>query len=103
MIRRLRCIEGRVRGVIGMIERDRCCPDILHQLSAGRPAPRSPARRRRLRVREEMHVRCISSVASPVHARTCSRGSSTDVLDPRLAIPGRAESLKNSPDLLQVM
>jgi DNA-binding FrmR family transcriptional regulator len=37
-IQRLRRIEGQVRGLIGMIEQDRYCLDILHQLSAVRAA-----------------------------------------------------------------
>jgi DNA-binding FrmR family transcriptional regulator len=38
VVRRLRRIEGQVRGVIGMVESDRYCVDILHQISAIRAA-----------------------------------------------------------------
>lgn len=34
VIRRLRRIEGQVRGVIGMLEADRYCIEILHQVQA---------------------------------------------------------------------
>ena len=34
LIKRLRRIEGQVRGVQGMIEDDRWCPDILQQIAA---------------------------------------------------------------------
>lgn len=37
-VRRLRKIEGQVRGVSRMIEEDRYCIDILHQLQAVRSA-----------------------------------------------------------------
>jgi CsoR family transcriptional regulator, copper-sensing transcriptional repressor len=37
-IRRLRKIEGQVRGVIRMIEEDRYCIDILHQVNAVKAA-----------------------------------------------------------------
>jgi CsoR family transcriptional regulator, copper-sensing transcriptional repressor len=39
-IRRLRRIEGQVRGLIGMIEADRYCIDILHQIHAVQAALR---------------------------------------------------------------
>lgn len=38
IVKRLRRIEGQVRGLIGMVEQDRYCLDILHQLSAVRAA-----------------------------------------------------------------
>lgn len=31
---RLKTIEGQVRGVIGMIDEDRCCDEVLMQISA---------------------------------------------------------------------
>jgi DNA-binding FrmR family transcriptional regulator len=34
LIKRLRRIEGQVRGVQGMIDDDRWCPDILQQIAA---------------------------------------------------------------------
>jgi DNA-binding FrmR family transcriptional regulator len=37
-VRRLRKIEGQVRGLIRMIEQDRYCIDVLHQISAVRAA-----------------------------------------------------------------
>lgn len=38
VVKRLRRIEGQVRGIISMVEDDRYCVDILHQLSAVRAA-----------------------------------------------------------------
>lgn len=37
-IKRLKRIEGQVRGVINMVEQDRYCVDILHQLNAVKAA-----------------------------------------------------------------
>lgn len=39
-IKRLRRIEGQVRGISGMIEEDRYCIDILHQITAVKAALR---------------------------------------------------------------
>ncbi len=38
LLRRLRRIEGQVRGVRGMVEDDRYCIDVLTQISAARAA-----------------------------------------------------------------
>lgn len=38
LLRRLRRIEGQVRGVAGMVEADRYCVDVLTQLAAARAA-----------------------------------------------------------------
>ena len=38
VVRRLRRIEGQVRGLIDMVESERYCVDILHQISAVRAA-----------------------------------------------------------------
>lgn len=39
-IKRLRRIEGQVRGIAGMIEEERYCIDVLHQISAVKAALR---------------------------------------------------------------
>lgn len=41
MIKRLRRIEGQARGVQKMVEEDRACADVLHQLTAINEAIRS--------------------------------------------------------------
>ena len=38
LLNRLRRVEGQVRGVAGMVEEDRYCIDILHQIQAIRSA-----------------------------------------------------------------
>lgn len=38
LIRRLNQIEGQIRGIKGMIEKDQYCDDILNQVSAARAA-----------------------------------------------------------------
>ena len=43
-IRRLRLIEGQVRGLQKMVEEDRYCPDVLTQISSVHEALRSVAR-----------------------------------------------------------
>lgn len=43
-LRHLRRIEGQVRGLIGMIEQDRYCADVVTQISAVRESLNSVAR-----------------------------------------------------------
>ncbi len=43
-LKRLRRIEGQVRGIQRMIEEDRYCPDVLTQVAAAQAALRSVAR-----------------------------------------------------------
>ena len=43
-LKRLRRIEGQVRGIQRMVEEDRYCPDILTQVAAAQAALRSVAR-----------------------------------------------------------
>lgn len=38
LLKRLRRIEGQTRGIQGMVEEDRWCPDILQQIAAVRAA-----------------------------------------------------------------
>ncbi len=38
LIRRLNCVEGQVRGIKGMVEKDVYCDDILNQIAAVRAA-----------------------------------------------------------------
>lgn len=38
LLRRLRRIEGQVRGISGMIEKNVYCDDVLHQITAARSA-----------------------------------------------------------------
>ncbi len=38
LLRRLSCVEGQVRGIRGMVEKDVYCDDILNQIAAARSA-----------------------------------------------------------------
>ncbi len=57
LIKRLKRIEGQTRGVQKMIEDDRPCTDILHQLSAINEAVRSAS----LLLAEQYAVECLQS------------------------------------------
>ncbi len=57
MIKRLRRIEGQTRGVQKMVEEDRGCADILHQLSAINEAVRSVS----LLLAEQYAVECLQT------------------------------------------
>ncbi len=57
MIRRLRRIEGQTRGVQKMVEEDRGCTEILHQLTAINEAVRSVS----LMLAEQYAVECLQS------------------------------------------
>ncbi len=41
LLRRLKRVEGQVRGISGMVERDVYCDDVLHQIAAARSALKS--------------------------------------------------------------
>lgn len=57
MIKRLKRIEGQTRGVQKMVETDRGCAEILHQLTAINEAVRSVS----LMLAEEYAVECLQS------------------------------------------
>lgn len=57
MIKRLKRIEGQTRGVQKMVEEDRGCSDILHQLTAINEAVRSVS----LMLAEQYAVECLQS------------------------------------------
>ncbi len=38
LLRRLNCVEGQIRGIKGMVEKDAYCDDILNQIAAVRSA-----------------------------------------------------------------
>ena len=44
LIKRLNCVEGQVRGIKGMVEKDVYCDDILNQIAAVRAALTSISR-----------------------------------------------------------
>ena len=62
LLRRLRRIEGQVRGLERMVEDERYCVEILDQIAAARTAL------------EQVGLRLLEN-----HARHCVRGSKADV------------------------
>lgn len=60
MIKRLKRIEGQTRGVQKMVEEDRDCADILHQLTAIHEAVRSVSRM----LAEQYAVECMQTTNS---------------------------------------
>ena len=62
LLRRLRKIEGQVRGIERMVEEERYCVDVLDQIAAARTAL------------ERVGLRLLES-----HARHCVHGGAADV------------------------
>lgn len=79
LIRRLKRIEGQTRGVQKMVEENRPCTDILHQLSAINEAVRSVG----LVLVEEYAVECLQSPSN----RLKSREAITAMLDAIARVP----------------
>ena len=68
MIKRLKRIEGQARGIQKMVEEDRGCAEILHQLTAINEAVRSVS----LMLAEEYAVECMQD--------TSKRGKSREAI-----------------------
>ena len=79
MIKRLKRIEGQTRGVQKMMEEERGCTEILHQLSAINEAVRSVSRM----LAEEYAMECIQTSSK----RGKSREAVTAMLDAISRIP----------------
>jgi len=65
MIKRLKRIEGQARGVQKMVEEDRECAEILHQLNAINEAVRSVSRM----LVEEYAVECLQTTTKKGKSR----------------------------------
>jgi DNA-binding FrmR family transcriptional regulator len=65
MIKRLKRIEGQARGVQKMVEQDRECTEILHQLNAINEAVRSVSRM----LVEEYAVECLQTTTKKGKSR----------------------------------
>lgn len=65
MIKRLKRIEGQARGVQKMVEQDRDCTEILHQLNAINEAVRSVSRM----LVEEYAIECIQTTSKKGKSR----------------------------------
>jgi DNA-binding FrmR family transcriptional regulator len=76
LIKRLNCVEGQVRGIKGMVEKDVYCDDILNQIAAVRAALTS-----------------ISKIVLENHIHGCLvekiRNGEDDVVDELLTTIGR--------------
>ena len=76
LIKRLNCVEGQVRGIKGMVEKDVYCDDILNQIAAVRAALTS-----------------ISKIVLENHIHGCLveriRGGEDEVVDELLTTIGR--------------
>lgn len=77
MIKRLKRIEGQTRGVQKMVEEDRGCADILHQLTAINEAVRSVS----LMLAEQYAVECLQT--------TTKRGKSREAITAMLDVISR--------------
>ncbi len=65
MIKRLKRIEGQTRGVQKMVEEDRGCAEILHQLTAINEAVRSVS----VMLAEEYAVECLQGSGKSAKSR----------------------------------
>jgi CsoR family transcriptional regulator, copper-sensing transcriptional repressor len=79
MIKRLKRIEGQTRGVQRMVEEDRACADILHQLTAINEAVRSVS----LMLAEEYAMECLQTSSK----RGKSREAISEMLDVISRVP----------------
>jgi DNA-binding FrmR family transcriptional regulator len=79
MIRRLKRIEGQARGVQKMVEEDRNCAEILHQLTAINEAVRSASRL----LAEQYAVKCLQTPGR----RAKSRAAIANMLDMIARVP----------------
>lgn len=81
MIKRLKRIEGQTRGVQKMVEEDRGCTEILHQLTAINEAVRSVS----LMLAEEYAVECMQGTGKK--GKTNSREAIASMFDVIARVP----------------
>ncbi len=79
LVKRLRRIEGQTRGVQKMVEDERGCADILHQLSAIHEAVRSVS----LMLAEQYAVECLQAASK----RGKSREAVAAMIDAIASVP----------------
>ncbi len=79
LVKRLKRIEGQTRGVQKMVEEERGCADILHQLNAINEAVRSVSRM----LAEEYAMECLQTKSK----RGRSREAVTAMLDVIARVP----------------
>ncbi len=81
LIRRLKRIEGQLRGIQRMVEEDRACGDVLAQLSAVNEAVRGVS----ALLAEEYALECLES--SPKKGSPKSRQTAKALLDALIRAP----------------
>ena len=83
LIRRLKRIEGQVRGIQRMVEEDRACPDILSQLSAINEA----VRRVSVLMAEKYALECLDDTGQTEEATAKSRETIAALIDALMKAP----------------
>ncbi len=82
LIRRLKRIEGQVRGIQRMVEQDRACPEVLSQLSAVNEA----VRRVSILLAEKYALECLDDTEQPEGAAR-SRETIAALIDALMKAP----------------
>jgi DNA-binding FrmR family transcriptional regulator len=82
IVKRLRRIEGQIRGVQRMVDQDRACRDILDQLAAVQQAIRGVS----ALVAQQYAVECIGKVQSDA-SQTQTQATAADLVDALLRAP----------------
>lgn len=82
IIKRLRRIEGQVRGIQRMIEQDRACRDVLDQLAAVQQAVRGVSGL----VAQKYALECIERVQGDI-SETANQETAADLVDAILRAP----------------
>jgi CsoR family transcriptional regulator, copper-sensing transcriptional repressor len=83
LVRRLKRIEGQVRGIQRMVAEDRACPDVLAQLSAVNEA----VRRVSVLLAEKYAVECLADAEEPQKGAAKSRETIAALIDALMKAP----------------
>ncbi len=83
LIRRLKRIEGQVRGIQRMVEEDRACPDVLSQLSAINEA----VRRVSVLLAEKYAFECLDDTEQSAEGAAKSRETIAALIDALMKAP----------------
>ncbi len=83
LIRRLKRIEGQVRGIQRMVAQDRACGDVLSQLSAVNEA----VRRVSVLLAEKYALECLESDEPPKKGASKSRETVATLIDALMKAP----------------
>jgi CsoR family transcriptional regulator, copper-sensing transcriptional repressor len=83
LIKRLKRIEGQIRGIQRMVEQDRACGEILAQLSAANEAVRSVS----ALLAERYALECLDSHERPKKGATKPRETVAALIDALMRAP----------------